>query len=99
MNTNLDQRHEDIAGAVVAAFAGLGIAAALIDATGHPVLISSSLILPVLIVATARSAARSVARRIRERREDAADTLTGTAWRTQHMPGHPLDAHHRAGVS
>ena len=95
MNTNLDQRHEDIAGAVVAAFAGLGIAAALIDATGHPVLISSSLILPVLIVATARS----VARRIRERREDAADTLTGTAWRTQHMPGHPLDAHHRAGVS
>ncbi len=32
-------------------------------------------------------AARWVARRLRERREDAADALAGAAWRAQHMPG------------
>ena len=67
MKTDLDQRHDDIAGAALAAFAGLGTTGALLSATGHPVLVGSALTALTLLVA----AARSVSRRVRERRHRA----------------------------
>jgi hypothetical protein len=108
MNENLDQRHDDLAAAVLAALSGLRIVAALlttvISATGHPVLVGVGLAALALAVA----AARWIAQRMRERREDAADALAAQAWRSEHMPhlGVVLDSDHiptdqreRAGVA
>jgi hypothetical protein len=86
MNTNLSQRHEHIAAAVLAAVVGLTGLAALLDAaltaTGHPALVG----LGIAVLAVLAGFGRWVARRVRERREDAADLLAAAAWRAQHMP-------------
>lgn len=99
MNTNLDQRHDTIAAAVLAGVGGLaGLAAllsAVLDATGHPLLVGVALVLTAVVVGMARW----MARRVRERREDAADALAGAAWRAQNMLGHPLSRRDGAGVA
>ena len=88
MTTDLDHRHDTIAAVVLTAIVGLaGVAALLgrvLGATGHPVIVTAALgFVAALIAAT-----RWVSRRVRERREDAADALAGAAWRAEHMP-HP----------
>ena len=99
MITDTQHRHETIAAAVLAGVVGLaGLAALLtvaLDATGHPVLVGLALVL----TAVGFGAARWIARRMRERREDAADALAGAAWRAQNMPGHPLNRRDGSGVA
>lgn len=106
MNTTDINQHRDTAAAavlgVLVGLASLGAALdALLDATGHPVLAGLGLTLVVVLVATARG----VARRVRERREDAADLLAGAAWRAEHMPqlaaqlAAQLEERDRAGVA
>jgi|1186.fasta_scaffold1077683_3 hypothetical protein len=86
MNTDLNQRHDDLATVVLAAIVGLTGIGALLDAaltaTGHPVLVGLGGAVLALLVGFGRW----VARRVRERREDAADLLAGAAWRAEHMP-------------
>jgi protein-S-isoprenylcysteine O-methyltransferase Ste14 len=86
MNTNLSQRHEHITTAVLAALVGLTGLATVLDAaltaTGHPVLVG----LGAAVLAVLVAFGRWVARRMWERREDAADALTAAAWRAQNMP-------------
>ena len=86
MNTDLNQRHDNLATAVLAALVGLtGLGALLdaaLDATGHPVLVG----LGAVALAGLVGVGRWVARRVRERREDAADLVAGAAWRAEHMP-------------
>jgi hypothetical protein len=76
------QPRDDVADGVLAAVCGLSVLGALLTTLGHPVVVSVGLAVCAAFVA----AARSLARRVRERREDAADTLAGAAWRAQHMP-------------
>ena len=103
MTTDTTQRHDHIAAAVLAALVGLTGLAALLDAaltaTGHPALVGLAAAVLVAVLALLVGAARWVARRVRERREDTADLLAGAAWRAQHMPAHPLNARDRAGVA
>jgi hypothetical protein len=54
----------------------------VLDATGHPVIVTAAL----GSVAALTAATRWVTRRVRERREDADDALAGAAWRAEHMP-------------
>ena len=86
MNTDISQRHDHIASAVLVAVVGLAGLAALLDAaltaTGHPVLVGlGGAVVAVLVVV-----GRWVARPVRDRREDAADLRAGAAWQAQHMP-------------
>jgi hypothetical protein len=86
MNTDLSQRHDHLATVVLAALVGLTGLGALLDAaltaTGHPVHVGfGAAVLAVLV-----GVGRWLARRVRERREDAADLLAGAAWRAEHMP-------------
>ncbi len=86
MNTDISERHDHIADAGLAAFVGLAGLGALVNAalnaTGHPVLTALGLALLVAFVAVVQW----MARRVRERREDAADLIAGAAWRAEHMP-------------
>jgi hypothetical protein len=86
MNTDISHRHNVITAAVLGALVGLaGLVAlveALLDATGHPVATGVAVAGVALLI----GGARWVARRVQERREDAADTLAGAAWRAKHMP-------------
>jgi hypothetical protein len=86
MITDPSQRHDTIAAAVLASIVGLSGLAALLDAvlaaTGHPVLVG----LGAAVLVVLAGFGRWVARRVRERREDAADLLAGAAWRAEHMP-------------
>ena len=86
MTTNLNQRHDHLAAAVLGALVGLTGLAALLDAaltaTGHPVLVGFG----VAVLAGLVGIDRWMARRVREHREDAADLITGAAWRAEHMP-------------
>ena len=97
MNTNLDEHHEHIAAVVLATLVGLaalgGLLNAAVSATGHPVLVSVTLAAPAVTVV----AVRWVARRVRERREDAADALAAAAWRAEHLP-HPTAVLHGDGT-
>jgi hypothetical protein len=97
--TRHDERGDTLAAAVLAALVGLGTAGAVLTATltatGHPVLVGLGLAGLALLVA----ATRSMARVVRERREDAADALAAAAWRARHLPDHPLATRNRAGVS
>jgi hypothetical protein len=100
MNTDIARRHEHIAGAVLAALVGLTGLAALLDAaltgTGHPGLVG----LAAAVLAVLAGIGRWVARRVRERREDAADALTAIAWRAEHLPAdHPLVLRDRRAVT
>jgi hypothetical protein len=85
ISTDISRRHDTIAAAVLASVVGLaGLAALLsaaLDATGHPVLVAAALGFAALLIGSARW----VARRVRERREDAADALAGAAWRAEHL--------------
>jgi len=84
MTTDPFQQHlEDFTDGVLAAVCGLSILGALLNTLGRPLVIG----LGCVVVAAFINAARWVARWLRERREDAADTLAGAAWRAQHMPG------------
>ncbi len=86
MNTDTRQRHDHITNAVLAVLVGLaGLGALLnaaLNATGPPVFTALGLVLVAALV----GAARWMARRVRERREDAADLVAGAAWRAEHMP-------------
>jgi hypothetical protein len=86
MNTDLSQPHDHLTTVVLAAIVGLTGLGALLDAaltaTGHPVLVG----LGAVILAGLVAVGRWPARRMRERREDAADLIAGAAWRAQHMP-------------
>jgi hypothetical protein len=86
MNTNLNRRHDAIAAAVLGVVVGLtGVGAlldALLDATGHPVLVA----LGAAVLAGLVGLGRWLARRVRERREDAADALAAAVWRAEHIP-------------
>ena len=82
MTTNPCQHHDTIAGGVLAALVGLASLGALLNATGHPALTGLIVAGLALLVGTGRG----IALRLRERREDAADALTGAAWRAHHMP-------------
>ena len=88
MITEPAHRHDTIAAAAIAVLVGLTGLAALLDAaltaTGHPVLVR----LGAAVLAVLVGIGRWVVRRVRERREDAADTLTGAAWRAHHLPHH-----------
>jgi hypothetical protein len=100
MNTDISRRHDTIAAVVLAVLVGLATlaagCAALLDATGHPLLTATGLAL----LAAGVAAARWAARRVRERREDAADALAGAAWRAQHLPHHTAQLDRdRAGVA
>jgi Flp pilus assembly protein TadB len=84
MTTDPFQKHRDaVANSVLTAACGLSVLGALLSALGQPLVIGVGL----AAVAAVIGAARWVARRLRERREDAADALVGAAWRAQHMPG------------
>jgi hypothetical protein len=80
------RRHDTIAAAVLGVLVGLAALgaglAALLDATGHPLLTATGL----AVLAAGVAVARWVVRRVRERREDAADAMAGAAWRAQHLP-------------
>jgi hypothetical protein len=104
ISTDTSQRHNTIATAVLAAVVGLTGLAALLDAvltaTGHPGLVGLGAAVLAVLVGTGQW----VARRVRERREDAADLLAGAAWRAQHMPRLAAPINHdstpdRAGVA
>jgi uncharacterized membrane protein len=106
MNTNLSNRHDTISTVVLGVLIGLAGLAALLDAaltaTGHPVLV----VLGGVVLAALVGVGRWVARRVRERREDAADLLAGAVWRAQHMPHLAAQIEHgaardrqRAGVA
>ena len=86
ISTDTSQRHDTLAAVVLAALVGLAGLGALLDAavtaTGHPVLV----VLGLAGVAVLIGFGRCVARRVRERREDAVDALAGAAWRAQHLP-------------
>jgi hypothetical protein len=83
MTTDPFQQHrEDFTDRVLAAVCGLSILGTLLNTLGRPLVIG----LGCVAVAAFISAARWVARWLRERREDAADALTGAEWRAQHMP-------------
>lgn len=84
--TSPDQLRDHTATVVLAATAGLTGLGALFDtvaaATGHPIVVG----LTAAVVAVLVGVVRWMTRRARERREDAADTLEGAAWRIEHMP-------------
>ncbi len=82
MNTDTRQRHDHIANVVLAVLVGLAGLGALLDATGYPLLTTVGLVLVAALV----GAARWMTRRVRERREDAADLVAGAAWPAEHMP-------------
>ena len=83
MNADPFQQHrDDVADGVLAAVCSLSMLGALLTTLGHPMVVSVGLAVCAAYVA----AARCRARRVRERREDAADTLAGAAWRAQHTP-------------
>lgn len=86
MITDPSHRHDTITAAALAVLVGLaGVGAllnALLDATGHPLFTALGLVAAAALVGTGRG----VARRVRERREDAADLLAGAAWRAKRMP-------------
>ena len=99
MNTGISQRHDTIAAVVLGVLVGLAALgaglAALLDATGHPLFTATGL----ATLAAGIAGARWVVRRVRERREDAADVLAGAAWRAENMPGHLLNRRDRVGVA
>jgi Flp pilus assembly protein TadB len=99
MNTDLSQRHDTLTTAVLAVLVGLTGLAALLDAvltaTGHPVLVG----LGAAILAGLVGVARWLARRVRERREDAADLLAGAAWRAAQHTNDTERDQSRAGVA
>jgi hypothetical protein len=76
------QHRNDVADRVLAALAGLSILGALLGTLGDPLLIGLGLAAAAAVIGPARWEAR----RVRERREDATDALTGAAWRARHVP-------------
>lgn len=82
----IERRHDTATTVVLAALVGLATVGAgldaLLDATGHPRLVALGLVLLAALTGTVRW----VARRVRERREDAVDLIAGAAWRAEHMP-------------
>ncbi len=106
MNLQQHRRHQDrTITAAVTGFCGLGLAGALSPAVEHTI---TAALVAVAVLTALVIGARWVARRLRERREDAADALAAAQWRAQHMPHLPhlaaqLDRHDgghvRAGVA
>ena len=77
------RRHDQVATLVAVSVAGLGCAGALLPTVEHGITVALIAAVGLAVVVTA---ARAGVRVLRERREDRADLLTGTAWRAEHMP-------------
>ncbi len=83
---NIQQHRRDRDRAVnlaITPVCGLGFAGALSPAVEHAV---TTALVAVVMLALLVAGVRWVVRRLRERREDAADALAGAAWRARHMP-------------
>lgn len=97
MITDPSHRHDTIAALALAALTGLAVAGAgispALSLTGHPVLVVVGLVLVAVLVGLGRW----IARRVRERHEDAADLIAGAAWRAEHMPHVAPWLDHQAG--
>jgi uncharacterized membrane protein YhaH (DUF805 family) len=90
VNLQQHRRHQDrTITTAVTLVCGLGLAGALSPAVEHA--ITTALVAVVVLALLVVSAPWAV-RRLRERREDAADALAAVAWRARHMPDHPLTA-------
>lgn len=89
MNTRDSQHRDDaVVTTVTGAVCALGLAGALSPVVEHAVTLA---LLVIAALTVAVLAARWLARRLREHREDRADTLTAIAWRSANLPAdHPL---------
>src|SRR5690349_18206532 len=89
MNLDQHRHHQDrVVTAVVAAVCGLGFAGAISPIVEHTF---THTLLALAGLGVLALAGRWVARRLRERREDHADTRAAIAWRAEHLPAdHPL---------
>ena len=94
LNFDRHRRRQDYAvTTVVSAVCGLGFAGAVAPAIERGITVA---LLTLVGIVAAVVVARWVARVVRERREDRADALAGSAWRAAHLPDHPLTARDRA---
>lgn len=90
MNLDQHRRRTDTTATVFALLvAGLGLAGSLWPLVEHTITVALAVLAGLALLI---GSARWTTRRLRERREDAADALAGATWRAQHMPD-------RAGVA